>query len=501
MVSRSGFVNHDAAALVWSSATELAALLSKGAVSSRALTEAYISRIQALDGPVNAVVVRCFDAARERAAEADAALARGRVWGPLHGVPITVKENNDVKGLPTTLGNLAKINNIAASNSLVVQRLLDAGAVLLGKTNLALDLNDVQSYNDVYGRTCNPHDISRTPGGSSGGSAAALAAGFTALELGGDIGGSIRTPAHCCGIFGHKATLGAIPVTDRPSRQADIVVKGPLARSAEDLELSMRLLARAAGPAARAWSLTLPESESTKLSHFRVAVWGDDPVCPVDSHVRAAIKRVVLCLRQAGCEVDEAARPDVDSVRAFRVYKQLLASAENAGIPDVELQRLVSKSKGTVLEEQTGWIAQTYNRWHDADAERQVMRAAWEEFFTSFDVLVCPICCSIAWPHDHSGETDQPFWKIGERVIHGAEGHTTPYHDQVFWSGLTNICGNPSTVFPAGFFTSNNGTRLPVGLQIVGPEWGDLTTIAFAKALEVEAGFKFEACHDFRSML
>lgn len=500
MVSRSGSVQHDAAALVWSSATELAALLSTGVVSSRALTEAYISRIQALDGPINAVVVRCFDAARERAAEADAALAGGRLWGPLHGVPITAKENNDVKGLPTTLGNVANRKNIAASNSLVVQRLLDAGAVLLGKTNLALDLNDVQSYNDVYGRTCNPHDISRTPGGSSGGSAAALAAGFTSLELGGDIGGSIRTPAHCCGIFGHKATLGALPVTDRPSRQADIVVKGPLARSADDLALAMRLLARAAGPAARAWSLHLPESEATKLTHFRVAVWGDDPICPVDSHVRAAVRCVVRCLKQAGCEVDETARPDFDSGRAFRVYKQLLASAENTSIPDIELQRLVSKSEGTMQEEQAGWIAQSYNRWHDADAERQVMRAAWEDFFTSFDVLICPICCSAAWPHDHSGETDQPFWKAGERVIPGADGHKTPYHDQVFWSGLTNICGNPSTVFPAGKFASNSGTRLPVGLQIVGPEWGDLTTIAFARALEVEAGFKFEVPQELRSM-
>jgi amidase len=207
------------------------------------------------------------------------------------------------------------------ANSPAVQALLDAGAVLLGKTNLPLDLNDVQTFNAIYGSTKNPHNPSRTPGGSSGGSAAALAAGFSALELGGDIGGSIRTPAHCCGIFGHKSTLGVIPFAYGPSRSPDIVVKGPLARSADDLALAMRLLAFSTGPESRAFTIKLPECTKRRLSEFRVCIWADDLVCPVDKDVRAAVSHVVSSLKVAGCEPNETVRPALEggSEGAFEV--------------------------------------------------------------------------------------------------------------------------------------------------------------------------------------
>jgi len=472
--------------LPWASASQLLAWLRAGAVTSLAATEAYIARIEALDRPegVNAVVVRDFARALERARAADAALAEGRPWGPLHGLPMTVKENNDIQGLPTTLGNPARSGHVAERNSVPVQRLLDAGAIILGKTNLALDVNDVQSYNPVYGCTRNPHDLAVTAGGSSGGSAAAIAAGFTALELGGDIGGSIRTPAHCCGVFGHKATYGVIPA----ARQ-DIVVKGPLARAPEDLAVLLDVLAGPTGPAARGWQLRLPPSPKQRLADFRVAVWADDPVCPVDQDVAAAVQRLVAALRAAGATVDEAARPAFEPAEAFALYKQLLAAAENNGLsaPDYDAavqaaQRLPPTDEGDAAM-QARWIAQSHHAWHAADGRRQALRDAWEAFFQDFDVLVAPACCSDAWPHDHSGSTDQPFWKVGERVIPG-NGLETPYHRQVFWAGVTNVAFNPSTAFPAG----RSAAGLPVGLQAVGAEYADHTTIAFASALAREAG-------------
>ena len=524
------------------SATKLAALIQAGSITSLQLTNHFIERIQRLDLPTttNAVIIRTFESARKRAKECDEFLANGIILGPLHGVPITVKENNDVEGLPSTLGNPARANHIASNNSPPIQRMLDAGAVLLGKTNCPLDLNDVQTYNVIYGSTSNPHDLRRTPGGSSGGSAAALAAGLTSLEFGGDIGGSIRTPAHCCGIFGHKATLGAIPLGYGPRRRADIVVKGPMARTAEDLDLVMRLVTQVEGPAKRALTINLPECEKKCLSEFRVCVWGDDACCPVDADVRRAVERVVSELRRAGCAVvDLEARPNLPggASGAFEIYKRLLASEENQGIMSIEekekmwkeyqdrsLGKPSSSMKGEMmqrggesrkaLQKQYKWITQSHQEWHEADRIRQAMRVEWEKFFKSFDVLLLPICSSVAWPHDQDSITDQPFWKIGRRVIPGADGHQTLYHQQVFWSGLTNVCGNPSTVFPAGRAESMEGRAgessnsssssssssssigMPVGLQVMAAEWNDLTCIRFVRALEEEAGFGFLRPHD-----
>lgn len=515
--------------LYFESATSLALKIRRKEVTSRQLTEMFIRRIEDMDGRINAVVVRCFEQARQRAAELDRQLASGEVSGPLHGVPITVKENNDVEGLPTTIGDPTKKGAPAASTySPAVQRLVDAGAVIMGKTNLPIGCNDVQSYNAVYGTTSNPFDLSRTPGGSSGGSAAAICAGFSALELGGDIGGSIRVPAACCGIFGHKSTLGAIPFSSGPSSSLDIVVKGPLARTAEDLVVAMQTLVHVAGPAKRAWTLTLPPCEKSELKQFRVAIWADDACCPVDSDMRVAVQRVVSTLRKAGCSaVVEAAHPlqekwgwEGGPARAFEVYKCLLATEENKGVGAEEATAMRSRhradegevgggstsSRAQRLRQQTEWITQSTQSWHAANAERQKMRLAYERFFSEFDVLVCPICASVAWPKDErgagshewtkppvaaEGEYVQHFWQINDRIIPGADGHQTPYHDQVFWSGVTNICGNPATTFPAGRAASKEGNNMPVGLQVVGAEWGDLTTLAFVSALEREAGYVF----------
>src|SRR5690606_37586313 len=213
---------------------------------------------------LNAIVATDIEAARERARAADAALAAGESWGPLHGVPITIKDTFEVAGMPTTAGAKELRDHRPSSNAVAVQRLLDAGAIVFGKTNVPLYAGDLQTYNEVYGSTSNPWDLHRTPGGSSGGAAAALAAGLTALELGSDIGGSIRTPSHFCGVCGLKPSYGIIPsrghIPGPPGTlsEADISVTGPMARSVDDLELALDILAGPDTPAAKGWRLELP---------------------------------------------------------------------------------------------------------------------------------------------------------------------------------------------------------------------------------------------------
>src|SRR5262249_20838521 len=243
------------------SARRLAADIRRKKLGCLELLDLYLSRVEKYDPAINAVVVRDFDNARRRARAADRALARGQAWGPFHGVPMTIKGSYDVAGLPTTWGVPSLRDNVVRSNAVVVDRLLSAGAVLFGKTNVPLYLGDWQSFNAIHGTTSNPWDLTRAPGGSSGGSAAALAAGLTALEAGSDIGSSIRNPAHFCGVFGHKPTWGIVPRHGQalPGQVApvDIDVVGPLARSADDLALALSIMAGPDAIDAAGWQLRL----------------------------------------------------------------------------------------------------------------------------------------------------------------------------------------------------------------------------------------------------
>jgi len=268
----------------FASATDLARLIKTRQVSSTEMLEHYLKRVDQYNGPINAVIAQNRDEARERAKAADTALARGEDWGPLHGVPMTVKESYDVAGYKTTWGVPEMKDNVAREDALSIRRLKGAGAVIFGKTNVPLRLADFQSYNDIYGTTNNPWDKGRTPGGSSGGSAAALAAGLTGLETGSDIGGSIRNPAHFCGVFGHKPTWNLLPPRGHAmpgvKTPADISVIGPLARSARDLETALLVMAGPDEIQSRGYSLSLKRL-GKPVSALRVAVWSDDPVGPV----------------------------------------------------------------------------------------------------------------------------------------------------------------------------------------------------------------------------
>src|SRR5512139_379828 len=312
------------------SASSLAAALRRREVSSRELLEHFLARVEKHNPALNAVVTLDAERARARAAEADAALARGESWGPLHGVPMTVKDTVETAGVRTTAGAPLLAQHVPAADATAVARLRAGGAVIFGKTNIPLFASDVQSYNAVFGTTNNPWDASRTPGGSSGGAAAALAAGLTGLELGSDIGGSIRTPCNWTGVFGHKPThdlvplRGHIPGPPGTLAEPDLAVAGPMARSADDLDLALDLLAGPRDDEAVGWRLALPRPRHARLRDYRVAAWLDDRDLPVDAEVARVLGDALARLRAAGAAIDERARPFDSLVEIFDLYQQLL---------------------------------------------------------------------------------------------------------------------------------------------------------------------------------
>lgn len=469
-------------------ATELAARIRAGEVSSTDLLEMYIQRIEKHDGRTNAVVVRDFDRARAAARAADEAQARGEATGPLHGVPMTVKESFNVAGLQTCWGVPELSGNIAAEDSVVAERLKAAGAVIFGKTNIPIYLADFQSYNAVYGTTHNAWAPGHTPGGSSGGSATAMAAGYSALEFGSDIGGSIRNPAHYSGVFGHKPTYSVIPLRGHalmPSFSApDISVVGPLARSADDLKLAFELTAGPDRLHANGVRYDFPEGPSSAKG-LRVGLWLDDPMAPVDDNVKARVAAAAEALAGAGAEVDDAARPDFSAEECHSIYVQLLNAALAARQPDRAYAETL-KNAAALSDNDDSSAAQTlrsqtmrHRDWIRLNERRAAMRWAWADFFDRYDVLLCPVASVTAFPHDESEN-------MGARTL-SVNGQTVPYFQQLFWAGFTGVSYLPGTVYPAG--PAANG--LPVGVQIVGPEMGDLKTIAVARILEeVMGGFQ-----------
>src|SRR5882672_438522 len=329
------------------SARQLAADIRKKKIGALELLDLYIARVEKYDDALNAVVVRDFARARTRARAADRALARRAAWGPLHGVPMTIKESYDVAGLPTTWGVPTYKANVAIRNAVVVDRLLGAGVVLFGKTNVPLFLADWQSFNAIYGTTNNPWDVTRSPGGSSGGSAAALAAGLTALEAGSDIGSSIRNPAHFCGVYGHKPTWGIVPRTGQalPWQKAapvDIDVVGPLARSADDLAIALSAMAGPDEIEAAGWQLRLRPPRQKRLRDFKVALMLDAPEIAVDRTVQDRLQALADFLGRQKAKVDDRARPAIDTGEAFSVYVKLLRAATSDRQSDADFDKNVA---------------------------------------------------------------------------------------------------------------------------------------------------------------
>ena len=473
--------------IAFRTASELAGMIQRREIGCEELLDHYLDRVERFNPTLNAIVVLDADGARERAREADAALARGEVWGPLHGVPMTIKESYNVAGTPTTWGFPDLEKNIAAEDALSVQRLKSAGVVLFGKTNVPLGLADFQSYNDVYGTTSNPWDTDRIPGGSSGGSAAALAAGMTGFESGSDIGGSIRNPAHYCGVFGHKPTWGLLPPRGHAMpgvlAQPDLSVIGPLGRGASDLELGVNAMAGPDEIQSAGYELRLRRPEHRDLAGFRIACWTDHEMAPVSAETRKRVTAVAEAVSAAGGQADFDAAPDCDITAGFETYQTLLQAVMMSRQPqDVydRLQRQVAELDPNDESEGAQTLRRQVASFRDyvaANEARTHLRWAWHAFFQRYDALIAPIMSTPAFPHDH-----RPF---GERTL-TVDNSEEPYFAQVFWAGIAICSYLPSTVIPTG----PDGDGLPIGVQIIGPEYGDLKTIGLAKLLEAE-GFAF----------
>jgi len=474
--------------LPFRTAGELLRALEAREIASLELTDLFIDRIERLDEPLNAVVVRDFDRARERARAADAARASGDAR-PLLGLPMTVKDTFETEGLVTTAGAPDLKDHVPGRNATAVQRLVDAGAVILGKTNVPLYAGDCQSFNDVYGTTNSPWDTALTPGGSSGGAAAALAAGFGAAEIGSDIGGSIRNPAHLCGVFGHKPTWGIVSqrghVPGPPGQLAspDLNVVGPLARSAGDLSLLLDLIAGPEEPdAAGGWRLELAPPRARSLRELRIGAWLDDPFSPVDGACRTVLEDAVAALERAGARVDRSARPAVDFANSFGCYALLLHAELGAGFPPSVIERFEQAAAELELGDvghsalQLRGATLPHRAWLRRDEQRHHIRAAWAHFFRDVDVLLMPVLPRAAFPHDH----DPNFFARTLQV----NGAPRPYLDFLHWVSLATLAGLPATVAPVG----RTAEGLPVGIQVVGAAFEDRTTLETAARIEQTLG-------------
>jgi amidase len=467
----------------------LVADLAARRVSSVELLDQTIARIEALDKSINAVVVRDFDRARLAAIAADQALARGE-RRPLLGLPMTVKESFNVAGLPTTWGIPAFKDWRPAEDAVPVQRLKTAGAVIIGKTNVPVALADWQTTNPIYGTTNNPYDIERTPGGSSGGSAAALAAGFVALELGSDIGGSLRTPAHYCGVFAHKPTYGVIARRGHnfprqpalPSAGDGLAVVGPMARSAKDIALAFDVIA---GPDEQrdgvGWRMQLPQPRHRALRDFRVLVIDTHPLGPTAEVIRTTLAQLADRLTKEGATVARQSSQLPDLAEATRNYMRLLGPIMTNGRPPEFYERMRSLAAALGPDDQSldaiylrsanvGW-----REWEAANTVRTRLQHQWATLFKEWDVVLCPVMPTPAFKHDHSDANFRRF---------EVDGKVEPYNINFVWAAPATGAGLPATVAPIG----RTDSGLPIGVQIIGPYLEDLTPIQFAQLLEQAYG-------------
>ena len=430
------------------SATELMALLKAKELSSVELLELFLARIKAHNERFNIVVTLDADNAKRAAKQADEERARGHASGALHGLPMTIKDSWEVVGMTATCGMRSLASHRPARDADAIARLRSAGAIFFGKTNLPTGAADHQSYNSLFGLTRNPWNVERTVGGSSGGAAAALASGFTPLELGSDIGGSIRCPAHFNGVYGHKPSYGIVPMRGHippppgALSEFELGVGGPLARSADDLELAMDLLASPQELDQTAWSLRIPASRHEKLSDFRVAIWADAKHYTIDSRCLQAIEEYAADLRRAGVKVDDKARPEIDPIESYDVYLNALIAVMAAGMPPLPDNFAPDDQNYAARFARASKLS--YAEFGHFAEKREHLFRAWRRFFENYDVLLCPVMPTVAFPHDTSGiEEGGQFTRT---LI--VDGKPRPYLDNLQWPGLITVANLPATAVP-----------------------------------------------------
>lgn len=473
--------------LHYAPATELLARLDRGDVSSVELLEAQLDRIAQVDEEINAFITLDADGARERARGLDDERARGELRGPLHGLPMSIKDCFETEGIRTTAGAPFLADHVPARDADAVARLRGAGVNVFAKSNQPFLTADGQAYNDLAGTTNNPWDVSRTPGGSSGGAAAALAAGMTPLEFGSDIAGSIRIPASFCGVYGLKPSYGVVPlrghIPGMPGTlaPADINCVGPLARTVDDLELVLDVVAGPDDADAAAWSLRLPPPRGKALGDYRLRIWLDDEACPVDREVVAALRRAADALSDAGARIEEAP-PPISMADSIRLHRMLLKGVACSGLDDemfAGLRRLAAAADPgdhSVHADHARWLTMSKRDWNVANEERHRTRAAWAEFFAQNDAFLSPTILCPAIPHDHSPSLE-------DRTIL-VDGEPRPYWDQVCWIAPAGAAHLPAVSMPAGVTAEG----LPVGLQIAAPYLEDRTALDVARCADAVLG-------------
>ena len=476
--------------MIFDSAHEILEKIKQREVSSLEVLESFLAQVEKVNPKINAIVALDAERAKEKAIEADNKINLKSKLGPLHGLPMTIKDAFEVEGIVSTGGNPAWKDNIPKRNAEAVQRLVDAGAIIFGKTNVPFLSSDLQSFNKIYGTTNNPWDLERTPGGSSGGSAAALAAGMTPLELGSDIGGSIRVPAHFCGLYGHKPSYNIISeVGHMPPPPGSILtgnglsVAGPLARSPEDLEIALDVLVSAQEQDRQAWKVKLPKARTKKIKELKIAVWPDEPYAEADNEITNLIKDTAKDLKHAGAKVETVDLPisfeEIDKIYSLLLNPLMLAGSPketfetlaklNESLDPYDMSELAKVARGSVLK---------HADWVIVNAMRQNMRQKWREFFNKFDVILCPTCITPAFKHNHN--------PVHERKL-TINGKDDEYLRATLWAGPAVSAGLPSTNVPIGM-SSNN---LPISMQITGPYLEDKTCLEVAKVVRnLRGGFK-----------
>jgi amidase len=450
----------------WSAVAQLAAIRD-GGISSRELLELYLDRIERLDGPINAVVTKDAERARAASDAADVARARGERAGLLHGLPITIKDAIETEGIRSTAGSVDLTDHVPAQDAPAVAQLKAAGAIVFGKTNTPKWCADVETFNRVFGVTNNPWDVTRTTGGSSGGSAAAVASGFTSADIGTDHGGSIRIPSHCCGVFGLKPSFGVVPQRGYLNQvgggatDVDLNVFGPIARSADDLDLLLTVLAGPAPELAAAWRVDLPSCDTRSLADVRIGTWFDVDAAPLDVEYRALLRDTVDTLADARAAIDDS-HPPVEFAEQRDLFWHMVMAAAAPSLSE----RVAEASAGSHLA------------WLRAENARARLRRVWAEWFDEYDVLLCPALAVPAFPHVGKGPLDVRTVELN--------GETRPMADVLAWPGMISVVGLPSALVPIG--RTRGG--LPVGMQVVAPYLHDRRAVRVAKLIsEVTGGY------------
>jgi amidase len=469
----------------FSSAAELAAAVRARRVTARDVVELYLARIEKHNATLNAVCTLDAAGARQRARDADDALARGELWGPLHGVPMTIKDALETAGLRTTGGHPPLRDYVPRTDASAVAKLKGAGAILLGKTNVPPLSADYRADNEIFGRTNNPWNLERTPGGSSGGAAAAVAAGLTGFDVGSDLAGSVRTPAHFCGLFGLKPTERRVPNTGHipeppglPRAVRHMNVLGPLARSVQDLALVTKAMC---GPDDSEWDVPpVPWLEPPRraLSAYRFAWSASFADLPVTADTRSGIARLADQLAGAGCRIEERNPEGLSWDDAWECWGEIAITERAATGGDRSRERVAALNKTlgdswAVARGSAKGMHATVADYAAALTRRDALITTLEKFFERWDAFICPVTVSPAIGHVpfgtpiDVGDATVPYFIAGT-------GYTCPF----------NLTGHPSVVLPV----TRSREGLPIGVQIVGKRWSEPALLALAASVALITG-------------